>query len=292
MPTKGTNNIRYKAKYTGNIYSTREEAIKDNSEYLKDPLNRFTIKSENYPKYKELDIPFIETKRRTLSNAGLATGAIISENLLDSIAKYAAIEGLPIKTALGLAAKESTLGNPTDDKSVYKLIGKDKALFFKRGGRGQFINNEGQDVWARTLVNYYKDSWNPYEEAIRVAKIKATGSGGPFYEPQRESAINDVSYQSALKKYMQQKHVLDSVLIAGEKYADNQAKKKRNNITGNILQAAFRDYKNNPNSYNPGQSNYPQLVNQRGEEVWDSPEIQNWYKGYRRRLESRGSKTK
>ena len=89
------------------------------------------------------------------------------------IAKYAEIEGLPIKTALGLVTKESTLGNPTDDKSVYKLMGKDKALFFKRGSGSQFINNKGQDVWARALVNYYKDSWNPYEEAIKTAKKKA-----------------------------------------------------------------------------------------------------------------------
>ena len=274
---------RYKAKYSGNVYDTKEEAIRDNSNWLKDPLNRFAAKSKEYPKHEELNIPFVKDKRRTLTNAGFSTGAVISENLLDSIAKYAATEGLPIKTALGLAAKESTLGNPTDDKSVYKLMGEDKALFFKRGGRGQFINNEGQDVWARTLVNYYKDSWNPYEEAIKAAKIKATGSNGPFYEPQRGTKVNDASYQLALDKYMQQKHVLDSVLIAGEKYADNQAKKKRHSITGNVLQAAFRDYKRNPNNYNPGQPNYKQLVDKRGEEVWNSPEIQNWYKTYRKR---------
>ena len=282
--------IKYKAKYSGNIYDTKEEAIRDNANWLKDPLNRFVAKSKKYPRYKELNIPFIKNKRRTLTNAGFSTGAVISENLLDSIAKYATREGLPIKTALGLAVKESTLGNPTDDKSVYKLIGKDKALFFRRGGRGQLINNKGEDVWARTLVNYYKDSWNPYEEAIKIAKIKATGSNGSFYKPRRETKLNDASYKLALEEYLQQKHVLDSILIAGEKYADNQAKKKRHSITGNVLQAAFRDYKRNPNGYNPGQSNYQQLVNKRAEEVWASPEIQNWYKTYRKRSLENGGK--
>ena len=39
-------------------------------------------------------------------------------------------------------------------------------------------------------------------------------------------------------------------------------------------------YKRNPNKYNPGQSNYQQLVNKRANEVWGSPEIQDWYRRY------------
>lgn len=269
---------KYKAKYSGRIYNTKEEAIKDNAKWLEDPLNRFTAKSEAYPTYKDFKIPFIKEKRRTLTNAGLATGAVLSENMLDSIAKYAEIEGLPIKTALGLITKESTLGNPTDDKSVYKLIGKDKALFFKRGSRGQFINNEGQDAWARALVNYNKDTWNPYEEAIKIAKKKATGSNSLFLKPNDFGNPDNTYYKKALREYNRQKAIIDSVLIAGEKYADRQANKKKSSIVGNVLQAAFRDYKNNPNNYNSGQPNYRQLVNKRAEEVWASPEIQGWYK--------------
>ena len=89
----------YVAKYTGNHWNTREEAVRDNAKWLRDPLNRFTAKSKAYPTYKDFTIPFIKEKRRTLTNAGLATGAVLSENMLDSIAKYAKIEGLPIKTA-------------------------------------------------------------------------------------------------------------------------------------------------------------------------------------------------
>ena len=268
----------YKAKYTGKVYNTAREAALDNARYLREPINRFDVKSKEYPKYRDFSIPFIKEKKRTLTNAGLATGAVISENLLDSIAKYAAMEGLPLKTALGLATKESTLGNPTDDNSVYKLLGKDKAMFFKRGGRGQFINKEGQDVYARTLVNYYKDTWNPYEETIKIAKQKATGHNEVFVKPNDWGNPNNPHYLKALDKYNKQKAIFDKVLINGEHYADKQAEKRKDSITGNVLQAAFRDYKNNPNSYNPGQPNYPQLVEKRGNEVWNSPEVQSWYK--------------
>ena len=279
----------YVAKYTGNHWNTREEAARDNAKWLRDPLNRFTAKSKAYPTYKDFTIPFIKEKRRTLTNAGLATGAVLSENMLDSIAKYAKIEGLPIKTALGLVTKESTLGNPTDDKSVYKLMGKDKALFFKRGSGEQFINNKGQDVWARALVNYYKDSWNPYEEAIKTAKKKAMVNSA-FVKPNDWGEPNDPYYKKALEEYNRQKAIIDRVLIAGEKYADRQANKKKSSIVGNVLQAAFRDYKNNPNNYNPGQPNYQKLVNKRANEVWRSPEIQNWYKTYLKRSLEEGGK--
>ena len=92
------------------------------------------------------------------------------------------------------------------------------------------------------------------------------------------------------KSFEELKAIIDRVLIAGEKYADRQANKKKSSIVGNVLQAAFRDYKNNPNNYNPGQPNYQQLVNKRANEVWRSPEIQNWYKTYLKRSLEEGGK--
>ena len=53
----------------------------------------------------------------------------------------------------------------------------------------------------------------------------------------------------------------------------------------NKLYNAFKFYKEHPNQYNHGQPNYQQLVNKRANEVWNSPEIQSWY---RRRLENAG----
>lgn len=288
----------YIAKYSGKVYNTREEAIKDNADFLRKPLNRFDYKSKNYPKYKDFEIPFIKSKRLKLTNAGLATGAIISENLLDTIAKYAEIEHLPIKMALGLVTKESTLGNPTDDKTLYKLISADKLNASGRGRTGQHINNTGASLNARKLVNYYKDTWNPYETAINYAEKRAQkliSEPDPMIRDIKGNIIgtrfyhDDPDYENYKKeKFAAQKkfnHVVDSLLQGGERYADKLAEKNKQTITGNVLQAAFRDFKNNPNGYNPGQSNYSQLVNKRGNEVWGSPEVQNWY---RRRLSTNG----
>ena len=43
-----------------------------------------------------------------------------------------------------------------------------------------------------------------------------------------------------------------------------------------MLEAAFRHYKYNSNGYNSDQSNYVQLVKQKGAELMSSPEIQSW----------------
>jgi hypothetical protein len=66
-------------------------------------------------------IPFIKEKTIKLTNAGKATGARLSTNLLDSIADNAYRAGLPVRKGLGIAFKESTFGNPTDDRSAWKM---------------------------------------------------------------------------------------------------------------------------------------------------------------------------
>lgn len=263
------------------FYTNDDNSSSNIDNYSVEPeryIDRFDRKSSEYPRHDEVNIPFIESKKRKLTNAGLATGAVLSTNLLDSIAKYATIERLPIKTAIGLAVKESTLGNPTDDSSIYQLMTKENANYVRGLGTGQHIN-PGEDVDARLLLNYYKDTWNPYNEAIEYAKNKANKLLiNPDKDNKRRSLEEyDLDMADYYKRYDQ---VVDSILKAGERYADNQAKKKSSSITGNVMQAAFRDYKNNPNGYNPAQTNYQELVNRRADEVWNSPEIQEWYKNY------------
>jgi hypothetical protein len=63
-----------------------------------------------------------------------------------------------------------------------------------------------------------------------------------------------------------------------EAYADRVATRNESSPSKSYLQAGFEAYKKNPQGYNPGQPNYPQLVQQRADEVWGSPEIQSWYK--------------
>lgn len=254
----------YKSKHTGYIHNTREDAINNNILYLRDTPYRYSVKSQKVPTYKHILIPYIKEKAITLSNAGYATGAHLSTNLLDSIAKYADKVGLPIKTAIGLATKESTLGNPTDDSTFYTLFkNKEKRQTFKNlnkmWGTEQHINT-GNPIDSRTLINFHYAP-NPYADAIGYAASKS----------------------KTYKDYV-------NMLRVGEPYADKQVSKLDKNIANTTdLEAGFRMYKNNPTSYNPGQSNYVQLVNKRAEEVWQSPEIQSWYK---RRLESAGKLSK
>ena len=75
-----------------------------------------------------------------------------------------------------------------------------------------------------------------------------------------------------------------------EAYADRLAAKNESLPSKSYLQAGFEAYKKNPRKWNPGQPNYVQLVQQRANEVWGSPEIQNWYKAYRRRSLEEGGK--
>lgn len=182
-------------------------------------------------------IPFIRSKGITLHNAGLATGAKLSTNMLDSISKYAGQAGLPIEQALGIAVKESTLGNPTDNQSAKKIS---RVLRNYDYETEQHLN-EGNSVDDISLINYYKGAnSNPYADLI----AKSIQNNNP------------------------------SILKTGFNYANKLATKAK---SGSILKEAFTDFKNNPDNYNPGQSNYKDLVKKDGEDVIKSDEVIDWW---------------
>lgn len=269
-----TQNKKYVAKSTGRTWNTREEAIKDNANYKKDIHYRYSIKAGNYKSpLKDYTIPFIPEKKITLTNAGLATGAVLSTNLLDSIAVNAERAGLPIKTAIGLAAKETTLNNPTYDlTSRAKLSKIDRHELNKAKWRQKQIGvvepikakqNIGVGDTEEGLLINYNPNDNPYSSATSYIFQKAK------------------NWEDNLR-----------MMKETEAYADRIAVKNESAPSKSYLQAGFEFYKNNPQEYNPGQDNYVELVDKRADEVWGSPEVQNWYKGYKRRLESRGKLTK
>jgi hypothetical protein len=252
MPIK-TSNKKYVAKSTGRRWDTREEAVKDNANYKKDIRYRFSIKAGNYKSpLKDYNIPFIPEKKITLTNAGLATGAVLSTNLLDSIAVNAERAGLPIKTAIGLATKESTLNNPTYDVRSRSKISKFDRFELKRARDLGYEKNirpeqniDNGDTPEGLLINYNPDD-NPYKSASMYIYKKAK------------------DWEENLKMFEET-----------ERYADNVAKRNESSPSKSYLQAGFEAYKRNPQGYNPGQPNYVQLVNKRSEEVWGSPEVQN-----------------
>ena len=105
----------YKSK-SGRVFKTIREAAQDNYNYNNNPSYRMTNKAAKYSRSltrRDITIPYIKNKAVTLTKAGRATGARVSTNQLDSIAKYANRAGLSIPTAFGMVIKESTFNNPT-----------------------------------------------------------------------------------------------------------------------------------------------------------------------------------
>ena len=264
----------YVAKSTGRTWNTREEAVRDNANYKKDVAYRYSIKSGKYKSpFKNYSIPFIPKKKITLTNAGLATGAVLSTNLLDSIAVNAEKAGLPIKTAIGLATKESTLNNPTSsvlNRAKISTNDRDAVLTSKINGYSipkAHQQKGNRDILESELINFTSDD-NPYLSTMMYLN-----------PPPRAGKRFSITQEEFNKR-----------LGESEQYADRLAAKNESLPSKSYLQAGFERYKKNPRKWNPGQPNYVQLVQQRANEVWDSPEIQNWYKTYRKRSLEEGGK--
>lgn len=189
---------------------------------FQDGTGKIDWKHWDYAELTSYTIPFIQDKAIKLTNAGPATGAVLSTNLLDSIADNAIRAGLPLQQALGIGVKESTLGNPTDTKSAWNMSSGIRRQFNNvYPGTAQHIN-AGQGADERELVNYHK--------GLQFDFLKNPSS--------------------------------------------------RNSQQKSVLEEAFDFYNQHPNKYNPGQKNYSKLVEKRGKEIMQSPEIQKWLKDY------------
>jgi hypothetical protein len=249
----------YKSK-SGRVFKNYNEALYDNKLWNNDVVYRYNRKGDLYHKkygLREHNIPFQKQNAITLRNAGRASGAVISPNQLDSIAKYANRAGLSIPTAFGMVMKESTFNNPTDTKSAAKLFGLKKGTReYNKWVTGQHFQGNGSRLDkgnARDFINFHKDdSLNPYWQDMRYV----------------ENQTRDMNKAREM-------------LINGERNADRKAKYAPKLTKGkklNVMEAAFKDYKTNPYGYNPGQKDYVKLINQNAKDIMNSPQIQQWYK--------------
>lgn len=249
----------YKSK-SGRVFKNYNEALYDNKLWNNDVVYRYNRKGDLYHKkygLREHNIPFQKQNAITLRNAGRASGAVISPNQLDSIAKYANRAGLSIPTAFGMVMKESTFNNPTDTKSAAKLFGLKKGTReYNKWITGQHFQGNGSRLDkgnARDFINFHKDdSLNPYWQDMRYV----------------ENQTRDMNKAREM-------------LINGERNADRKAKYAPKLTKGkklNVMEAAFKDYKTNPYGYNPGQKDYVKLINQNAKDIMNSPQIQQWYR--------------
>lgn len=127
---------------------------------------------------RDTDLP-IDGNITTVTNAGSITGALINPEWIKRIQYAAQQTGVPVYEALGLAAKETTLGNETDNQSIKRLWSpKTKALIRRYEGPDalnfpteQHIGNAIHAIesgrhytWSDLMGNYAYWRADPYTQ--------------------------------------------------------------------------------------------------------------------------------
>lgn len=253
----------YKSQATGKVFKTRQEAIAENNKYKTNLGYRRTINREREfeaakNKSGNERIPYIKEKEIKLSKAGKLTGIKLTTNQLDSIAKYANKVGLPIKTALGLVGQESAFGNYFGYANNAKFLNE----YHKQGE----MNRDIFGIPAYNIVNY---------ERLLPNKIPTLVDDNAINDKYAKRGINKFGYPAVING-----DELDKLKVQHEAYPGLAKKRAKfwKDIKVPTLELAFKAYKDHPNLYNAGNPNQQNLVNNKANDVWGSPEIQKWYR--------------
>ena len=253
----------YKSQATGKVFKTRQEAIAENNKYKTNLDYRRTINREREfeaakNKSGNERIPYIKEKEIKLSKAGKLTGIKLTTNQLDSIAKYANKVGLPIKTALGLVGQESAFGNYFGYANNAKFLNE----YHKQGE----MNRDIFGIPAYNIVNY---------ERLLPNKIPTLVDDNAINDKYAKRGINKFGYSAVING-----DELDKLKVQHEAYPGLAKKRAKfwKDIKVPTLELAFKAYKDHPNLYNAGNPNQQNLVNNKANDVWGSPEIQKWYR--------------
>ena len=253
----------YKSQATGKVFKTRQEAIAENNKYKTNLGYRRTINREREfeaakNKSGNERIPYIKEKEIKLTNAGKLTGTKLTTNQLDSIAKYANKVGLPIKTALGLVGQESAFGNYFGYANNAKFLNE----YHKQGE----MNRDIFGIPAYNIVNY---------ERLLPNKIPTLVDDNAINDKYAKRGINKFGYPAVING-----DELDKLKVQHEAYPGLAKKRAKfwKDIKVPTLELAFKAYKDHPNLYNAGNPNQQNLVNNKANDVWGSPEIQKWYR--------------
>lgn len=253
----------YKYQATGKVFKTRQEAIAENNKYKTNLGYRRTINREREfeaakNKSGNERIPYIKEKEIKLSKAGKLTGIKLTTNQLDSIAKYANKVGLPIKTALGLVGQESAFGNYFGYANNAKFLNE----YHKQGE----MNRDIFGIPAYNIVNY---------ERLLPNKIPTLVDDNAINDKYAKRGINKFGYSAVING-----DELDKLKVQHEAYPGLAKKRAKfwKDIKVPTLELAFKAYKDHPNLYNAGNPNQQNLVNNKANDVWGSPEIQKWYR--------------
>lgn len=249
---------------------TRQMLTKELQHYIKYPYSSVIIYRDDFDRNKlvfndsEGYIPVDDTKIVTLSNAGKSTGIELSTNMLDTLAYKGGIAGIPIERALGIPAQETGLGKfpgttflepgdiVADDESA-RQHGVSSSAFIQRGGVNptELMNN-----------HYYYSNTADQSTIGAISRRFNVGHN-----------TSGAGWTDANIRYDEVTPEIEQAFREGYWYSTKQ-RDKENILVDPIVQAFELD---KTGRYNPGISNHNQLVQQRGEELMNSPEIIKWW---------------
>lgn len=141
----------------------------------------------------------------------------------------------------------------TNIKTNLGLVGKESTF----GGYSHFLNNpwsKNDIIDPHTLTNnhsYFIASGDGYIEALYKS---IPGFLDKDKAARERKAKEDLKYHNGIPNSGRTPH-----------------------YSPNLMADAFKRYAVSPSDYNPGQGNYIPMVNALGNEVWNEPQIQNWW---------------
>lgn len=269
LPGKLDTFLRSQIVGNPNIKYYRDGLIADINHYIKYPYSSTIIHRNNQDRdslHRTTvggHIPLVESSRVVLTNAGKSTGIELSTNMLDTLAYKGGIAGAELNRLLGVPAQETGLGqfpgttyfNPEDINAI------NEEMDSYGVSRSHFVNNYG--VNPTELMNNHYFYTNSADQATIGAIARKYGvghdaSGGwadayiDYNEitPEVEQAFKDAYWHSTRQR------------------------DKEDIFVDPIVQAYELDATGN---YNSNMKDHNKLVEQRGIELWKSPEIQKWW---------------
>ena len=249
--------------------SNRDFIIQDLEHYIKYPYSSTIIYRDNFDKNKlaakdsEGYIPVDDKKRVILSNAGKSTDIELTTNMLDTLAYKGGIVGIPIERALGIPAQETGFGKfPGTTMLRPEIIEEFDNQNDNMGiARSEFINSGG--VLPSELVNNHYYYTNTADQSTIGQIARKYGVGHDASNNWSDAAID----------YNEVTPEIEQAFKDAYWYSTKQ-RDKENILVDPIVQAYELD---KTGRYNPGIPNHNQLVQQRGEELMNSPEIIKWW---------------
>lgn len=269
LPGKLDTFLRSQIVGNPNIKYYRDGLIADINHYIKYPYSSIIIHRNNQDRDRlhratvDGHIPLVEQSRVVLTNAGKSTGIELSTNMLDTLAYKGGIAGAELNRLLGVPAQETGLGQfpGTTYIKPEDITALDEEHDFYGVSRSNFINNYG--VNPTELMNNHYYYTNSADQATIGAIARKYGVG------------HDASggWADAYIGYNEVTPEVEQAFKDAYWYSTRQ-RDKEDIFVDPIVQAYELDATGN---YNSNMKDHNQLVEQRGIELWKSPEIQKWW---------------